>query len=227
MTIRHTLVTALLLGSLPLAAQAQNDMGYYLSGKIVGAHQKANGMDASARPGIGGFVKGNQTDSQTTGALAAGYDFDNGWRVEGEYVFRQKAEFTSGSTRFPTSFNHQQVQSRRMMLNAYRDFALSNRFSLYGELGLGVSRIDSDGWQGNPTRQFASHRQNNLTYAVGAGATFDVTRKLTLDLGYRYIGQGKVESGQNLFTNVRGLTDEQMRLDLSAQEITLGLRYRF
>lgn len=224
----HLCLTAtLLLATHALAAHAGDNSGYYLSGNIIDARQHADGMNTSARPGIGGFAKGKERDSHTGGSLAGGYDFGNGWRVEGEYVLKQTAEFTSGSSRFANSFNHHRVQSRRAMLNGYRDIALTDRFALYGSLGLGVSMLESTGWQGNPTRQFAGHKQNNLSYAIGAGASFDITNRLTVDLGYRYIGQGQVESGPNLFTNVRGLTDEQMRLDLSTRETTLGLRYRF
>ncbi|MBI3311450.1 MAG: porin family protein, partial [Serratia liquefaciens] len=42
-----------------------------------------------------------------------------------------------------------------------------------------------------------------------------------------YVDMGKVESGYNDFTNVRGLKDEQMKARLVSNEFTLGMRYLF
>lgn len=51
--------------------------------------------------------------------------------------------------------------------------------------------------------------------------------RLYVDLGYRYIDMGKIESGYNNFTNARGLKDEQMKAHIVSNEFTLGMRYVF
>ncbi|MNL87077.1 hypothetical protein D3C87_2160640 [compost metagenome] len=51
--------------------------------------------------------------------------------------------------------------------------------------------------------------------------------RLNLDLGYRYVDMGKIESGYNNFTNARGLKDEQMKARLVSSEFALGVRYLF
>lgn len=201
--------------------------GYYGSAKYLLTEQRASEQDTSGRPGVGQFVSAKNKEHLNGGSLAAGYQFGNGWRTEGEYVFRQKAEYTSGSTAFPSSFNHLQTKTERLMLNAYRDFALGYNISLYGTAGLGVSKIKAGGWQGVPTREYASSTQNNLTYSLGAGITYTPVEQVSIDLGYRYVDMGKIESGYNNFANVRTLKDEKMNAHLVSSEFTFGVRYLF
>lgn len=201
--------------------------GYYGAVKLLHARQSAEDMDTSSRPGVGQFVSGDEKHDFYNGAIAAGYQFGNGWRSEGEYVFKKKSEYTSGSTTFASSYNHHKVDAQRLMLNVYRDYALGYDFSLYGTIGLGIAKVKSDGWQGNTSRQYASSTQNNLAYAVGGGVSYAAMERLSFDLGYRYVDMGNIESGYNNFTNARGLKDEQMKARLVSSEFALGVRYLF
>ena len=212
---------------LAAAGSAFADDSYYGALRINSARYKAHDMDSSARPGLGRFVPGDESNTATGGSLALGYQLPSNWRVEAEYTLPRNNEFTSGSTRFPTSFNHHQIRSQRLMVNAYKDFPLNAQFSLYGMAGLGLARLESSGWQGNPGRQYISDTQNNLAYSVGFGVSYSPVQKLSIDLGWRYVDMGKTKSGANNFANVRGLQDEQMRAKLTASEISIGLRYRF
>lgn len=209
------------------SAASADEAGYYGAARVVFAEHKAHNMASSARPGIGGFVPGQQTDKFTTGAFALGYEFGNGWRAEGEYTLPKEDTFTSGSTAFPTSFNTNYIKSQRLMANVYRDFPIIDRVSVYGMAGLGISHVRSSGWQGNASRQYVAAIQNNLTWSLGAGVTYAPIERLTLDLGYRYVDSGKSQSGWNAFGNARGLQDEMMRADVTSSEVYLGARYRF
>ena len=93
--------------------------------------------------------------------------------------------------------------------------------------GLGLAHLQSSGWQGNPGRQYFGDSQNYLAYAVGFGVTYSPARKVSIDLGWRYVDMGKTQSGANNFANVRRLQDEQMRARLTSNEISVGLRYSF
>ncbi|MEG0171556.1 MAG: outer membrane beta-barrel protein [Acinetobacter sp.] len=208
-------------------AQETNHTGYYVSAKVAAAKLKADNMETSLRPGIGQFVAGDEKKNLTNASLGFGYDFGNGWRTEGEYTFKNDAEFTSGSSNFPTSFNHHKVDTQRLMLNAYRDFEVLNNVAIYGNLGLGVAHIESSGWQGNISRQYLANTDTQLVYSVGAGASYKAIPNLNLDLGYRYVDLGKAESGLNNFANARGLQDEQMKAHLYSSEFYLGARYSF
>lgn len=209
------------------SAALADDGNYYVAGRVVFAEHKAREMAASARPGIGAFVPGQEQNKFTTGSLAAGYQYSNGWRVEGEYTLPKNDTFTSGSTTFATSSNVHYVEAQRLMANAYRDFAINDVVSLYASAGLGITRLKSDGWQGNVTRQYNVGRQDNLSWSLGAGVAYSPIEALTLDLGYRYVDMGRTESGWNGFANARGLQDEKMSANLSSSEIHLGARYGF
>ena len=112
------------------AADASKDAGYYGAARIVGAKHKANDMDSSARPRIGSFVQIDDSTNLVTGAFALGYDFANGWRVEGEYTLPRTDSFVSGSTRWPSN-NYHDIKSQRVMANVYRDFAVAKNVSVY------------------------------------------------------------------------------------------------
>lgn len=213
------------INSVSLASTS--DEGYYGAARIMKVWQKADSMDTSSRPGIGQFVSGNDKENFYNGAIAAGYQYGNGWRTEAEYTFKKKAEYTSGSSMFPTSLNHHKTDTQRLMLNAYRDYEVYQGVSLYGTVGLGIAKVKSSGWQGNASRQYGSNTDTNLAYSVGAGISYEPIDKLNFDLGYRYIDLGKIESGMNNFGNVRGLQDEQMKAHLKSQEVMFGVRYLF
>jgi len=220
--------SALLLGAVsPSYAQDIKNEGYYASAKLATANLKADNMETSLRPGIGQFVSGKDDEDVTNVSLSFGFDFGNGWRTEAEYTIKNDAEFTSGSTNFPTSLNHHKVDTQRLMFNAYRDFEIIPNVAVYGNLGLGVAQNESSGWQGNTSRQYLSNKETQLTYSLGAGATYQAIQNLNLDLGYRYVDLGKVDSGLNNFTNARNLQDEQMKSHLYSSEFYLGVRYKF
>ncbi|WP_145522514.1 outer membrane protein [Yersinia rohdei] len=227
MMIKNFLLVAS-LAAISANAFADNTLsGYYGSLKLLHARQSAENMNTSSRPGVGEFISGEEKHNFYNASLAAGYQFGNGWRTEGEYVFKKKSEYTSGSSIFATSYNHHKVDVQRLMLNVYRDYALGYDISIYGTLGLGLAKVESSGWQGNTSRQYTENTQTNLAYSVGAGVSYAVMNNLSIDLGYRYVDMGNVESGYNNFTNARRLQDEQMKAHLISSEFTLGARYLF
>lgn len=213
--------------ALPSMASADTAGNHYASIRVVDAHHQARNMDASARPGIGQFVAGDQRQHFATGSLAFGQIHSSGWRSEAEYVARRSDTYTSGSSMFATSFNNHDVRSQRLMLNVYRDVALNDAWSLYGTVGGGLSHITSGGWQGNAGRQYTRATRTGLAWSLGAGVSVAASDALTIDLGYRYADLGSTESGWNTFANARGLQDEKLKLDLVSREVTLGLRYTF
>lgn len=229
--MRHTYkvasIASLLVISLPLMASGLSDEGYYGSLKLLRTFQQAKSMDTSSRPGIGSFVAGEDRDNFFNGAVAAGYQYGNGWRTEAEYTFKRNTSFTSGSTQFPTSFNHHNARAQRLMFNAYRDYDLTHGLSVYATAGLGLAKVKTGGWQGNTARQYAENSDDNLAWSLGAGVSWTPVDRVSIDLGYRYVDMGKAESGWNNFTNARGLQDEQLKARLVNQEYTLGLRYLF
>ncbi|MFJ4158000.1 outer membrane protein [Pseudomonas sp. NPDC089752] len=225
-TAVYLLAASAMQTSIAMASSAEEE-GYYGAARLINVEHKARNMDSSARPGIGAFVSGDDRHQEITGSFAVGYRFGNGWRLEGELSLPQKNKFTSGSSAFPTSLNEHQIESRRVMFNIYRDQKLTQALSIYASAGLGLAQLESAGWQGNESRQYGTATQTNLAWSLGAGLAYEVTERMTLDLGYRYVDMGNTESGWNNFQNVRGLQDEKMRANLVSSELHLGMRWAF
>lgn len=225
--IKPALCAAAALCALSSAASAANTEGHYVTARVISADHHARNMDASARPGIGRFVAGDERQRFVTGSVGFGYAHANGWRTEGEYVMRRNDTYTSGSSIFATSFNNHDVSSQRLMLNAYRDLTLAQGWTVYGSAGAGLARVTSGGWQGNESRRYDSATRTGMAWSLGAGVSYAASDRLTVDLGYRYVDMGRTESGWNSFGNARGLQDEKMQLDLVSSEITLGTRWAF
>lgn len=70
---------------------------------------------------------------------------------------------------FNANVNSLHVQSQRLMLNGYKDIPINPWLSFYGMAGVGVARIEAEGYQTNETRRFASNRQHHFAYSVGMG----------------------------------------------------------
>lgn len=204
-----------------------NAEGYYISGKALTGTQYASSMDTSLRPRIGNFVEVDNQSGIKRGAFALGYQFDNHWQIETEYNTSVNSRFQSGSSRFANSLNNYQISSEKMMINAYRNIPVYGKFSLYGQAGLGVAKVKVGGWQRVKSNEFTTNTQTNLAYSLGAGVKLDISNSTFANLGYRYTALGKVESGFNNFENFSGLKDEQLKANLTEQEIYLGLTYRF
>ncbi len=92
---------------------------------------------------------------------------------------------------------------------------------------MGLAHLTSAGWQGYESRQYESQKHIILAWSVGAGVAYDVTRRLALDLGYRYIDMGEIERCWNSFTNARRLQDEKMKANLVSSELVLGALWAF
>ena len=217
------IIPLLILAATGSAFAADN---YYGALRINSARYEAHDMSSSARPGLGQFVTGDETNTATGASLALGYQLPANWRVEAEYTLPKNNEFTSGSTRFPTSFNHHKIRSQRLMVNAYKDFPLNNQFSLrHSRPGPGtpaVQRLARQPWP--PVLQRIPEQSGLLR---GLWRHLYARPKVSIDLGWRYVDMGKTKSGANNFTNVRGLADEQMRAKLTSSEVSIGLRYSF
>ncbi|KWA03805.1 outer membrane protein [Burkholderia territorii] len=203
-----------------------SDAGYYATARVVGTFDNAANMELTS-PRVTSRIGGPDGQSRVTGAFGLGYQFGNGWRAEGEYTFKRSGNFVSYWAPFDANANQFQVSSQRLMLNGYRDFDLGRGFSVYGTAGIGVAIVSADGWQTNDSRQFASRTQTNFAYSAGAGVSYAINKRFTLDVGYRFVDMGNVESGYNTFVNRVSARDEQLKASLRSNEVFIGLRGRF
>lgn len=226
----HGLVILIAAVSFQKTAYAE---GYYLSGKLIDSTQYASSMDTSLRVGIDPrvalYTEIENDDDSIRGSLAFGYKFDNLWQLELEYNPKVNTNYITSidGGAFHGSRNNYQISTERLMINTYREIPIYSLWSVFGQAGLGLSKIDVQGWQGNESRRFDSNEQTNLSYSLGGGLRANINASLVADLGYRYTGLGKVESGFNRFDNARHKSDEQLSAELSVQEFYIGLTYLF
>ncbi|MGV2291670.1 outer membrane beta-barrel protein [Trinickia sp. YCB016] len=207
----------------------ENAGGYYGAARLVEMLQSVKSTELTS-PRVTGMVRGPDTKDRLNGSLALGYDFGNGWRTEGEYTLPRDAGFDSYWAPFTANANHFQVRSQRLMFNGYRDYNVGRGFSLYGMAGLGVAFVSADGWQGNPNRSFAKNSQNNFSYSFGAGVNYKVTKRVTVEAGYRFVDMGNVQTSYNNFRmGAIGVLprDEQLKARLMSNEFFLGARSTF
>ena len=125
---------------------------------------------------------------------------------------------------------HTSVTTHTLMFNAYYDLGKwMDRFVPYVGAGVGVAynRTDDVYFTGNPAliNRIEGDDRWSLAWSLMAGVGWQVTERVTLDFGYRYLDMGKAESGH---IDTAGFWNPKVRLDdLTAHEIKFGLRFAF
>jgi opacity protein-like surface antigen len=119
------------------------------------------------------------------------------------------------------------IQTSTIMFNAYDDLGHWGSFVPYVGAGVGVVRNEMDGvtFSSSPNTQFGDTNWS-LAWSLMAGAGFQLTERVILDLGYRFIDMGRAQSGT---ADTSGFANNPpLRVDdLTAHEFKVGLRYHF
>jgi opacity protein-like surface antigen len=161
-------------------------------------------------------------DPALQGSAVAGWDLapDNPvgeGRVELEYSRRSnqlhQVKFVEGS------FNGDgKVTADSLLLSAYGVFRDKRFWSPYVGAGIGAARMEASGLKvtGQP---MGSGTSVVLAYQLGAGLDLELTRRVSLDLGYRFFG-----STQPKFTETSG---RSFKMDYFSHSAVFGLRYGF
>lgn len=115
-----------------------------------------------------------------------------------------------------------------VMLNGYVDLGTYNKFTPYVGAGVGASYVRaSDAVSINPSSTSyswgGSHGTWNLAWALMAGASYEVTDKLSIDAGYQYRHLGKAQTVK--YTSSGSGSTRSTTKDLTAHEIRVGVRY--
>jgi outer membrane immunogenic protein len=230
-------LTICCLGSAGLAAlsnvQAAENLAPYV-GLTISASRQSIGDDERVSPRQSSLLSGSSAEKYIGGSISVGQAYAGGFRGELEYVFPKSTEYTSFWRPFNANANVFQIRSQRLMLNAYKNFPLSDQWSANAMVGLGAAYVKAKGWQGNPGRFLEENSQTRLAASVGAGLEYAVAPDWKLGLGYRYTYIGRIESGVNnystaAYNNVTrvGVQDETMRGKLREHNGFVALRKEF
>ena len=104
------------------------------------------------------------------------------------------------------------------LVNAYYDVTqISDTLMPYVMGGLGFARIDAD--ISTLGTQIVDDSDTVLAYQIGAGVGFAASDKITLDLGYRYLGTQDPE--------LRDEAGDAFDSEYSNHTLRLGVRYAF
>ncbi len=122
------------------------------------------------------------------------------------------------------------VQSLTLMFNAYYDLMQFGGFTPYVGAGVGVAHNDlgSVTFTGDPTLSNTLNGADkwSLAWSLMAGVGYQISQRVTLDLGYRYIDMGDVRSSRVDSSGFNG--NPPLRVDdLTAHEFKVGLRFAF
>ena len=174
--------------------------GFYLAGRIGQAKievEDDRGVDESPSDGV-------ISKKRLLLSGAIGYRHEH-WGGELEYIWRKKNSKNLGG------ITDVDFKSQSLMLMVYYDFLPYTWFTPFVNAGVGYT------WNklniGIPLVG-ANYRVkgNNFTWALGAGISAKITNRLNMDIGYRYLNMGDLDT-------LNGKTET------TDQEVYMGLRY--
>lgn len=186
------------------------------------------------------FDGGDSVKDDVTGVrLALGFarGVDNGTlRAEIELGMDGKAKKSEAEDNvsfydeFESSF-----EKTSLMANVYFDFDTKTAFMPYIGVGAGVAKVKGSVYEYQEDYYSAdefsgSKTQYNFAYQLTAGVGYKINDNMTLDVSYRYadFGESKI-SGSGVCADSTGIYayDDEVKADLTSNEIMIGLRYSF
>ena len=159
---------------------------------------------------------------------AIGMAFRDGYRLEFEVanqindVENVSATEVSSGTRGTVSVSDVDASVTTFLANAYKDFNIAEKLSAYVSGGVGLAYGDLDGASGSATYGTTTYTLKNdstyddtvLAWQIGTGLGYDLTKEITLDLGYRYLGTDD-------------FSYKTVKVEYGSHNVTAGIRYSF
>lgn len=195
--------------------------GDYLSFLLIGGVSSVDDVTTSA----GTIEVRNDFDEVGAAGLTLGYNWAKKGlpiRTEIEYHYRPRFDF---DTRVTGSAGYEnQLSTHAVIVNAFGDYQLNDRWALFAGGGIGWAQNVSDVARvptgaGNKTELVT--RTNNLTWNAALGVIWSFAQNWDAEFRYRYIDLGKVESGPH----IDGTTIEAE--SYTSHDLILGITYRF
>ena len=213
--MKKRLFTAVAVGAFLAAGPAFADEGWYVRGAV--------GYGGPGDTDVSGSLNGEISgESNWREAVALGYSWADGFRLEGELAHRYNDTGAIGA--FEHSLSDFQIWS--VMANAIFDFNPDGAYHPYIGAGLGLGDVSGTltGFSAgttpiNPTPAdyvIAQDSDNPLVWQILAGIGWDLTEQLTLDTEYRYFSAASTDYAPNVSVD-----------NLSGHEAWIGLRYAF
>jgi len=188
--------------------------GWYL--RADGGYRWDNASGVDAAPGFATPTDNSYGKDYMVG-LGAGFRYK--WiraDVTVDYAAAQKYQGTLVTANDVTA----KIQTDTALVNLYADLGTWSRFTPYIGAGIGMARVKVSDFAGPtpPGIGAAAQTQWNLAWAAMAGTAFAISRNIQVDIGYRYLGFGNVQTSD-------GPGGHMTFRNLAAQEVRVGLRW--
>ncbi|NDC58558.1 MAG: porin family protein, partial [Alphaproteobacteria bacterium] len=178
-----TAIAAVMIAA-PSAMAAEGWYGRADAGYTVDGEAK---LDKS--PGFGGT---GTLSNEWTQHLGLGYKFGNGFRLETELGHRWNAIDATPATTTSGIRDGSDTHVWTGLLNGLYDFNKAGRVHPYVGVGVGLARADLSAASPVPGT-LVNDSDTALAYQGLVGLAFDVTERLALDIGYRYLKASDLE----------------------------------
>ncbi|HRJ69350.1 MAG TPA: outer membrane beta-barrel protein [Beijerinckiaceae bacterium] len=225
--------------------------GLYLRGDIgVGVMSSAS-MKSTLGPTIVApnyMVDKYSFDNVAFAGVGVGYQFNSFLRFDVTGEYRTTSKFSAFDSFNGTSFGmpcikcynlySSSIDSSNLMANAYIDLGTWSGLTPYVGAGIGFAHHKVSGLQDVGVAATiggfgyaADTSQTNFAWALMAGVGMQVTRNLTMDLGYRYMNMGSVDTNAIHCVLGNGLPNpnwcSRHTYDVNSHDVKIGFRYMF
>jgi opacity protein-like surface antigen len=216
---------------LPVTQPVEIGSGWYLRGDLGYSAQTRGAATSNLIVTAGPTYTATSFDSSSidndwSGAIGVGYSFTD--YLRGDLTFDYSAgHFNATTAGAPDS---QKIEEYGFMANAYVDLGTFVGFTPYVGAGAGVTRVEYGALSRDPFGANTSHPGESswrFTYALMTGVSYDISKNLKLDLGYRY---SKVDDGAQFSYDAASVALGASGVQaydngVEKHEIRAGLRY--
>jgi opacity protein-like surface antigen len=217
-----------------------SDRGIYFKGYIGQANPNVGGM-WNERYDSGIFsVQDHEIKSSPLYGIGVGWQARHWLRFDGTIEYRGDALFLGSdlSTAPGTNEYTADIKSWLGLANAYIDMGNWCGFTPYIGAGIGFATISVEGlrddglsygvFANSPSIAYGVDKtKTNFAYAFYAGASFDVTQQVSLDLSYRWANLGSAASGPvTTYDSTVAAYSGQHLKDITSNDVLFGVRYK-
>ncbi|MFT7228160.1 MAG: opacity protein-like surface antigen [Methylophilaceae bacterium] len=235
-------ILAALLFTLPTLAFSVDLDSYYITPKV--------GVSKSMNTGTTTFTSasdnlrvqsGKDLGTGTAFGLSLGKYITKNFRLELEAIKRAEYDYDTYRSDEPLRTSKADIETHALFINGFYDFhpffISSTPIALYLGSGIGVSRNKmgtvlraNDG--GLPSRRIGGKTTSQFTYKLSAGALFNLTENIYLDVNYQYVDLSAFKSKSRVTRVSDGTLDDDLIKgytggEIKSQEIMFGLQYKF
>ncbi|MEW5420389.1 outer membrane protein [Amorphus sp. 3PC139-8] len=201
--------------------------GAYVRFDVGGMFSPSPGVSiVDAPPGVASVGSGS-LDGQASFGAGVGYRFSNWFRSDVSVVHAPGRDFDAPTTGVAggTGTVSGSLSSTAILASAYAEFAPESWVRPYVGAGLGTGNLSINSavetLPSGGQRSYGDHSDWTLAWSLAAGVTMDISERIELDAGYRYVNFGEAESG---------VASDGSRLSLDTvetHEIRFGMHFLF